>query len=231
MAKVKAQISFDEPFDEAVEAFLGKEIMSRPEFDALAKEMRGDAFTAAYVYAADDLQEVYDAVLAALENKSTLADFTAQVGDILTRDWHRETVFRTNMLSAYGKGHWDQAQVTKEMRPYARYTAVMDGRTRPTHAELHGMVYPLDHPFWQEYWPPWDYNCRCAAVTLSPEEVQQEGLEVRSGWEGVPPPNPAFSSPAAGEQFSPNYEKYPPHLAQAVKRKATELHDGAGSQQ
>src|SRR4030042_1453082 len=101
--------------------------------------------------------------------------------EILTRPWHRETVFRTNVLSSYGAGHWEQAQEIRALRPYARYSAVMDGRTRPSHAALHGLIFPLDHPFWRTYWPPWDYNCRCFAVTLSQWEVEQGGLQVRHG--------------------------------------------------
>lgn len=225
MADVSAGLDFDQPFEEAVDAFLAKEIMTRAEFDALAAEMQSQAFTAAYVHAADELQLVFDALLDALQKGSTLAEFTERTRDVLTRDWHRETVFRTNLLSAYGKGHWDQAQATKEMRPYARYSAVMDGRTRPAHALLHGLVYPLDHPFWKMYWPPWDYNCRCAALTFSQEEVDSQGLTVRTGWEGVPPPNPGFSSPAAGATISPDYPKYAPALAQALEQKVKELHD------
>src|SRR4030042_1976036 len=107
--------------------------------------------------------------------------FVKATEEILTRPWHRETVFRTNVLSAYGAGHWEQAQEIRSLRPYARYSAVMDGRTRPSHAALHGLIYPLDHPFWRTYWPPWDYNCRCFAVTLSQWEVEQGGLQVRHG--------------------------------------------------
>lgn len=158
MTDFNQAFSFDQPFQEAVDAFLAKTAMSRADFDLLSREMKTKAFTAAYVAAGDDLQAVYDAVLTALEQGMTLADFTRTVGEILTNDWHRETVFRTNILSAYGAGHWQQARQTQEMRPYARYSAVMDGRTRPEHAALHGLVYPLDDPFWQRYWPPWDYN-------------------------------------------------------------------------
>lgn len=225
MPDTLADISFDLPFEEAVAAFLDKQVMPRAEFEALALEMRGRAFTAAWVYAADELQRLHGAVLAAIEKGETLREFTDKVGDILGKAWHRETVFRTNVLHAYGKGHWDQAQDTRSQRPYARYSAVMDGRTRPHHAVLHGMVYPLDHPFWKSYWPPWDYNCRCAALTFSQEEVTQQNLDVRQGWEGVPPPNDKFASPAAGEKFSPDYGKYAPELGQALREKVETLYD------
>ncbi len=204
-------------FEEAVEAFLAKQIMPRHEFDQLAARLRARAFTVARVYAADQLQRVYDAVLRAIEQGTTLHDFKREVGDLLTRPWHRETVFRTNVLSAYGKGHYDQAQSSKAVRPYGRYSAVMDGRTRPSHARLHGLVYPLDHPFWQAYWPPWGYNCRCGVTTLSRLEVEAEGLEVQSGLDGLPPPEGRFVSPAAGE-WQPDLSRYAPELRERVEK-------------
>ena len=207
------------PFAEAVAWFLDKEILTREDFNKLAAELKGKAFTAARVLAADELQAVYDACLAAIEQGMTLSDFVKATEEILTRPWHRETVFRTNVLSSYGAGHWEQAQEIRSLRPYARYSAVMDGRTRPSHAALHGLVYPLDHPFWRTYWPPWDYNCRCAAITLSQWEVDQGGLQVRQGGIGhLPQPQNDFVSPAAGGRWQPDFSKYAPELGAALQQ-------------
>lgn len=41
------------------------------------------------------------------------------------------------------------------------YIAVMDGRTRPLHAELNGMTYPVEHSVWDKYLPKLGYGCRC----------------------------------------------------------------------
>jgi len=204
-------------FEEAVASFLAKEIMPRGEFDRLAAQMRTKAFTAAYLYTADHLQRVYEATAAAIEKGTTLWDFKGEVGELLSKPWHRETVFRTNVLAAYGKGHYDQAQASRAVRPYGRYSAIMDGRTRPSHARLHGLVYPLDHPFWQTYWPPWGYNCRCGVTTLSQMEVEESGLEVRREMDNLPEPDGKFVSPAAGE-WRPDLSRYAPELRQLVER-------------
>jgi SPP1 gp7 family putative phage head morphogenesis protein len=208
----EAAAAWDRPFAEAVAWFQSKRLVSREEFRALSREMQARAFTAAWVYAAEELQTVYEACLAALEGGGTLADFVRQTEEILGRPWHRETVFRTNVLSAYGRGHWEQAQAVRELRPYGRYSAVMDGRTRPSHAALHGLVYPLDHPFWRYYWPPWDYNCRCGVITLSGEEVKQQGLKVEEEIpRGLKPEK--FTSPAAGG-WEADWDKYLAHVRQ-----------------
>lgn len=207
------------PFQEAVDAFLAKEIMTRDEFNALAASQKVKAFTSANVFAADQLQTVYNAVLRAIEKGTTLNDFIADVGGILDRPWHRETVLRTNTLAAYGKGHWDQAQAEKDMRPYGRYSAIMDGRTRPSHATLHGLIFPLDHPFWKTYWPPWDYNCRCGVTTLSQMEVDDQGLTVKTDLDGLPGPAKNFTSPAAGDEWKPDTGKYATEIGLAVEEK------------
>jgi SPP1 gp7 family putative phage head morphogenesis protein len=145
-------------YEDAVQWFLNKGVVSRAEFDALSKVERARAFTAAYIYKADELDAVYEAVSRALTEGLTLRDFVTMTENILERPWHAETVFRTNVLSAYGRGHYESAQSGKGQRPYGEYSAIMDGRTREEHAALNGLVYPLDHPFWTRYWPPWDYN-------------------------------------------------------------------------
>jgi len=148
---------FDQPFAEAVDAFLAKGIMTRAEFDKLSAAEKAKAFTAARVYAADDLQRVFDALGAALEKGLTYRDFVTATENILTSPWHRETVFRTNILSSYGSGHWQQAQATKESRPYVIYRDMGDGRVRPDH-RLGGLVLRIDDPFVQSHWCPWAHN-------------------------------------------------------------------------
>jgi len=208
--------AWDQPFQEAVEFFLSKGIMTRGEFDKLAAAEKVKAFTAAYVYEADELQRVFDGVQAALEKGTTLRDFVKTTEDMLTRPWHRETVFRTNVLSSYGAGHWEQAQANRALRPYARYSAVMDGRTRPRHAALHGLIYSLDHEFWKMYWPPWDYNCRCAAFTLSQNEIDSQGLKVSQGEPPAAGPRNNFVSPARGGTWAPDLGKYAPEIASQI---------------
>ena len=97
---------------------------------------------------------------------------TAQLGSP-----HRlETIFRTNLRTAYANGHWDSIERLKERRPYLRYTAVMDGRTRPEHRAWHGTILPIDDEWWQTHAPPNGWMCRCRVVSLS------EGQMSRAGW-------------------------------------------------
>lgn len=145
------------PFAEAVAWFMDKGIVTQAEFDKLSAAMRVRAFTAAHVYAADGLQTVFDALGAAIKTGSTYREFSQATENILTRAWHRETVFRTNILSAYGGGHWEQAQAAKDLRPYVIYRDAGDGRVRAWH-RLGGLVLHIDDPFVRTHWCPWEYN-------------------------------------------------------------------------
>ena len=54
----------------------------------------------------------------------------------------------------------------------------MDKRVRPSHAMLHGKVYPADHDFWASNYPPNGFRCRCCVRSLSARQVEKQGLTV-----------------------------------------------------
>lgn len=105
-----------------------------------------------------------------------------------------ETVFRTQVQVAYGAGRWEQDQdpdVQEVLWGY-RYVTVGDDRVREEHAALDGTTLPKDDPFWDTYWPPNGWNCRCQAVPVFEErEVVRPGTV-----------DGAVPSPSAGFAFN-----------------------------
>jgi len=91
-----------------------------------------------------------------------------------------QTIYQTNMQSAYMAGRYVDAVDAQDSHPYAMYIAVQDASTRPSHAALHGRVFRLDDPVWQHICPPNGYGCRCRFVTLTEAEVKRRGLVVES---------------------------------------------------
>ncbi len=47
-----------------------------------------------------------------------------------------------------------------------QYRTAMDGLVRPEHAALEGITLPPSDKFWNEYYPPNGWNCRCTAVQV-----------------------------------------------------------------
>jgi SPP1 gp7 family putative phage head morphogenesis protein len=89
-----------------------------------------------------------------------------------------KNIFENNIAAAYQAGKWEQYQRVKEERPYLQYVAIRDNRTRPDHAMIDGTVRPIDDSFWQFYYPPNGYRCRCTTISLSAYQMEREGLEV-----------------------------------------------------
>lgn len=110
-----------------------------------------------------------------------------------------ELIYRVNTSKAQAAAKWQWAQEGKDIFPYLMYSAIDDGRVRDDHWALNGLVYPVDDPFWDSFYPPWDYNCRCDAIGVSPEEMDENGWDVQT-------------EPPAGISPSADFTGGPPDL-------------------
>jgi SPP1 gp7 family putative phage head morphogenesis protein len=99
-------------------------------------------------------------------------------------NWRVETIFRTNVQTAYNVGKFKQQK--ESGAKYLMYDAVDDSRTRPTHAALDGKVFPADDAIWQKWYPPNGFRCRCTTRGMSEAELKARGLKVEAGadWDG-----------------------------------------------
>lgn len=94
---------------------------------------------------------------------------------------HRlRTIYRTNMATSFNAARFKQQKENAEGRPYWQYIAVMDNRTRPSHAALHEKVFRHDDPIWGSIYPPNGFGCRCRVRAYSEQRLQQKGMAVDS---------------------------------------------------
>ncbi len=170
------QMGFEVPPREAIAYFRGKKVVTPKQFNALVSEARGAAFTVGGIYKGDVLEAVKEEIARALEAGTPQREVVNRFRAILdgaghpqlgTR--HLETVWRTNCQVAYGTGRRHALEEVKADLPLWRYNAVMDDRTRPEHAALDGIIFPADHPFWDDHFPPWGFACRCNVTPLMRE--------------------------------------------------------------
>lgn len=156
------------------------------------------AFTVAKVMRQDILDDIREAVDAALDLGGTFAEFRDQLTPLLQAKgwwgkqvvdgqevqlgspWRLRTIFNTNLQVAYSVGHYRQMTDPDVLaaRPYWRYVAVNDSRTRPAHRAWHNTVLPHDHPWWDTHFPPCGFGCRCRTVSMSASEMERDGLKV-----------------------------------------------------
>ncbi len=152
------------PFEEALKYFQSKVPLTEEEFFRLAKGARTRAFTVSGVARLDALKDLHGSLTDAIQKGTSLADWKKDVQMILRHwdigGWRAETIYRTNLQTAYQVGRYEQMTDPDvlEMRPYWRYVAVMDSHTRPTHAAMNGRVFAADDPIWDHWYPPNDFN-------------------------------------------------------------------------
>lgn len=131
---------------------------------------------------------VGDALLTAIEEGSTLRAFQDRIAALFKEELpgtspgkaHLETVFRTNMNTAYQVGRYQQMATMASVRPYWMYQAIDDSRVRASHLAQNGKVYRADHPFWRRWYPPSGFNCRCTVVALAESELAEFGLTLQT---------------------------------------------------
>lgn len=88
------------------------------------------------------------------------------------------TIFDVNMRSAYAAGAWQRIERTAGRRPFLRYSAILDERTRPMHRTWHGTVLPVNDAWWRTHYPPNGWRCRCTVRQLNQHQLDGEGLKV-----------------------------------------------------
>lgn len=152
-----------------------------------------------------------------------------------------ETIYRTNVQTAYNAGRYKDQIVNIDDRPYWQYNAVLDQLTRPTHAAMNGLVFPATDPIWNTHYPPCGFNCRCSVRALTKTQIEAKGLKVGSskgklstksveiakGVEGEVTtftgygvkmaPDPGWSYNPGVKDWEPSLEKYEAPIVKEIK--------------
>lgn len=171
------------PFEEAVKFWRSKRIVTPAEFKKMTEEAQLRAFAVSGIAKASLLSDIYEALDRAISEGASFGQFKKDIRHIIeTKGWtgkrgfRVQTIFRTNIQTAYSVGKYQQLMESKEELPYWQYDAVGDLRTRPSHAALDGKVFRADDPFWDTWYPPNGFNCRCTVRAMSKEEARARGL-------------------------------------------------------
>lgn len=191
------------PPREAIAYFESKGYLISWNWFDVADEAHARAFTVAKAARQDILQDFRDAMNQVLREGVTEPNFIRKMTPVLkAKGWwgeqiivgpdgvaetvrlgspHRlRTIYRTNKMSAYHAGRYMRHKRRATSRPYWQYVAIMDSRTRPSHAALNGMVFRHDDPIWGRIYPPNGFNCRCRVRALSLAALERAGLKVSS---------------------------------------------------
>lgn len=84
-------------------------------------------------------------------------------------------IFYTNTRTAYAQSRARAQEQSSD--EYLRYVAILDSRTRHTHAQMHGLILKKDDEFWQKNYPPNGWNCRCRVDSYSKDDLDEFGFK------------------------------------------------------
>jgi SPP1 gp7 family putative phage head morphogenesis protein len=217
----------DDPdeFHTALDAMLQflKEKVGVPadQFYALEAQARQRAFAVSGVADLDIVSDVWEAIESAVKNGETLEDFRERVAEKLESEWggenpgRIETIFRTNVQTAYSAGRQVQNSQAKDTHPYLGYSVVDDDRTSSICRPLLKVVVPQDSSFAASHHPPLHFNCRTDEVALTEAEARERG----GADEDLPDvqADDGFGDPFA--EFEPDLSSKPPELANLYELK------------
>ncbi|MBI5634868.1 MAG: phage head morphogenesis protein [Nitrospirae bacterium] len=207
------------PFEEAIAFFSKKILLSPEEYRSLIEALRQLAFTVSGIAEADIIDDIYRQTLKGLTDGISFNDFKKALIEKVSAAWgaaaasRLDTIFRTNIQSAYQAGHYKRQREVASAMPYWQYVAVMDSRTRPGHAAMNGKVFRYDSEFWKKNYPPNGFNCRCTVVALTEGQIKKLGLPVQTTAQDIADPGFAVS-PEDG--WNPDLSKYPDWLKEKV---------------
>lgn len=174
------------PFGEAIQYLRDKVRLPTRGWTDLWEGQHARAFVVAGAMRDSLLASLHQAVTRVIAEGRTLDDFRRDFDQIVAREgwsyrggrnWRTRVIFETNARMAYAAGHWAQMQETKARRPWLRYVAVLDERTRPEHAHWHDTVLDADDLWWKSHYPPNGWNCRCTVQQLSARDLDRLGLK------------------------------------------------------
>ncbi len=175
------------PFEEAIDFMQGKVSMTKKEWLALEPQLRFRAFTVARLAEADYIEAVRGHLVGAMQKGETMQEVWSDIKTLAKevganlKAGYWETVYRTNIQSAYSAGRL--MQYKDNMPPAWELMILQDGRTSDTCKGIvsligNGRALPSNHSFWKTYgFPPYHFNCRTSFRAVYDYEIGK-GTEV-----------------------------------------------------
>lgn len=96
---------------------------------------------------------------------------------------YAETVFRTNLNTAYTSARTQQATTPAFRNKVVawKYVTMEDDRVRANHAAAHDFIAHVTDPIWKKLSPPMGFNCRCVLEAVGLSAAQRAGAATESG--------------------------------------------------
>jgi len=171
----------------------GLEFTTDYQYAALADELRANAASFA-AFKNHDEQEALRNLLTDDDGKPRSWNEFKKAAQPITEKYNKtwlKTEYDQAVASSQMAVKWEGFAANADIYPNLEYRAVGDSKTRPEHAKLDGTILPISDKFWNKYYPPNGWGCRCS-VTQTDKEPTKE---------------PEADKPDKGFDFNPGKDK------------------------
>jgi len=132
----------------------------------MAEDLRDNVFIFSGAKTHQEALEMSLNLLDPLGNPRSFTQFKEIAGKIFDRfrnQWLK-TEFVTAERMSEGAANWMSIQDEKDIFPSLQYQTIGDARVRPEHMVLNKITRPVDDAFWDTFFPPNGFRCRCSVT-------------------------------------------------------------------
>lgn len=157
---------------EETAAYLAKGIERGIEQSAPSEAMVSSLRESAGVFSGfKAFHEMKEAAAMLLDEQGNLKPFERFSNDVQTinaayNKHYLKTEYAFAVQSASMAARWEDQRDEGEGRYLLQYRTAGDRKVRPAHQALNGITLPASDPFWDKYYPPNGFNCRCTVAKV-----------------------------------------------------------------
>lgn len=153
--------------------------------DISAQRLKESNYVFSGIKTFHELNEAFPSLLDEEGNRKPFNQFLNDVQKVY--DAYNVQYLRTEynfaQASALMAARWKQFEQDGD-RYNLQYRTMYDKRVRRTHRMLHNITLPIESPFWNKYFPPNGWGCRCTVVQVRkdkyPVSNEQEAMNLGS---------------------------------------------------
>jgi len=107
-------------------------------------------------------------------NIRAFSDFQQQIKSLKSdyNESYLEAEYQFAVSSSQSAANWANLQ-DDSSRYLLKYVTAQDDKVRISHADLNGITLPKNDAFWNNYYPPNGWRCRCHAVEVLARENEE----------------------------------------------------------
>lgn len=110
-----------------------------------------------------------------MQNFNNFKNKVLQLNDRYNKNY-LQAEWQTSRQAGRMANLWEEYEDNKELFPSLRYRTQGDDRVREEHEKLDGIIKPIDDKFWDSYYPPNGWRCRCYVVQTAERATPDQNM-------------------------------------------------------